>query len=158
MSLNSHLLAVAVRISCHRTITVCSLYLPPSLRLTKIDLDNLLSEFPLPIILLGNVNALSANWGCLNNDSKGKIIEDLLLQRSLSLMNHGSMTYLSLASGVQSAIDLSICDPSLNFDYCWKTHRDLCGSDHFPIEITCDIAFRCQTNNSWKLRQSQLST
>ena len=60
-------------------------------------------------------------------------------------------TYLSPASGVQSAIDLSICDPSLYLDFSWKTLSDLCGSDHFPIEITCDVTSLCQTNSSWKL-------
>jgi len=73
---------------------------------------------------------------------------------NLSLMNNGSMTYLSPASGVQSAIDLSICDPSLYLAFSWKTHPDLCGSDHFPIEITCDIASLCQTNSSWKLSKA----
>ena len=34
------------------------------------------------------------------------------------------------------------------------THLDLCGSDHFPIEITCDIASLCQTNSSWKLSKA----
>ena len=100
---------------------------------------------------MGDFNAHSVSWGCFNNDSKGKIIQDLVLQQNLSLMNNGSMTYLSPASGVQSAIDLSICDPSLYLDFSWKTHPDLCGSDHFPIEITCDIASLCQTNISWKL-------
>ena len=44
--------------------------------------------------------AHSVSWGCFNNDSKGKIIQDLVLQQNLSLMNNGSMTYLSPASGV----------------------------------------------------------
>jgi len=69
-------------------------------------------------------------------------------------MNNGSMTYLSPASGIQSAIDLSICDPSLYLDFSWKTHPNLCGSDHFSIEITCDIASLCQTNSSWKISKA----
>jgi len=154
ITLNTHLQAVAVRVSCHKTITVCSLYLPPSLRWTKKDLEELLSELPPPIILLGDFNAHSVSWGCFNNDSKRKIIQDLLLQHNLSLMNNGSITYLSPASGVQSAIDLSICDLSLYLNFSWKIHSDLCGSDHFPIEITCDIASLCQTNSSWKLSKA----
>jgi len=66
---------------------------------------------------LGDFNAHSVSWGCFNNDSKGKIIQDLLLQQNLSLMNNGSITCLSPASGVQSAMDLSICDPSLYLDF-----------------------------------------
>jgi len=40
ITLNTHLQAVAVHVSCHKTITVCSLYLPPSLRWTKKILKN----------------------------------------------------------------------------------------------------------------------
>jgi len=114
-----------IRVSCHRTITICSLYLPPSLRWTKKYLEKLLSELPSPIILLGDFNAHSVNWGCVNNDSKGKIIQDLLLQQNLSLIsliNNASMAYLSPASNGQSSIDLSrpICDPSLYLDFFWK--------------------------------------
>jgi len=157
ITLNTHLQAVAVRVSCHKTITVCSLYLPSSLRWTKEDLEELLSELPPPLILLGDFNAHGVSWGCFNNDSKGKIIQDFLLQHNLSLMNNGSMTYLSPASGLQSAIDLSICDPSLYLDFSWKTHSDLCGSDHFPVEITCDVTSLCQTNSSWKLTWNAFS-
>ena len=35
ITLDTHLQAVAVRVSCHKTITVCSLYLSPSLGWTK---------------------------------------------------------------------------------------------------------------------------
>jgi len=35
ITLNTHFQAVAVCVSCHKTITVCFLYFPPSLRWTK---------------------------------------------------------------------------------------------------------------------------
>jgi len=114
----------------------------------------LLTQFPPPIILLGDFNAHSMSWGCSNNESKGKMIEDLLLQHNLSRMNDGSATYLSSASGSQSAIDVSMCDPY----YSWKVHDDLCGNDHFPIEIHCDFASSCQRNCSWKLCKADWNT
>jgi hypothetical protein len=36
------------------------------------------------------------------------------------------------ATGTFSAIDLSMCSPSLFWDFDWKVHDDLCSSDHFP--------------------------
>jgi len=52
----------------------------------------------------------------------------------------------------------SIFDPSLYLDYSWKTHPDLCGSDHFSTEITCDITSRCETNSSWKVSTADWNT
>jgi len=36
ITLNTHLQTVAVRVSCHKTITVCSLYLPPVWSVNKL--------------------------------------------------------------------------------------------------------------------------
>ena len=91
-----------------------------------------------PIVSLGDFNAHSNEWGCSKNDSKGKMISDLMLQCNLSHFNDGCPTYLHPGTGSQSAIDLSICDPSLYFDFSWKVHGDLCGSDHFSIVIRSD--------------------
>ena len=44
-----------------------------------------------------------------------------------------SNTYLHPATGMYSAIDQTIRDPNLFFDYNRKVHDDTCGSDHFPI-------------------------
>ena len=42
-------------------------------------------------------------------------------------------TYLDLFTGSYSANNLSICDPETYMEYGWKVHKDLCGSDNFPI-------------------------
>jgi len=103
-------------------------------------------------------NAHSTKWGCLKNDSKGKMISDLLRQRNLSLLNDGSTTYLHSGSGSQSAVDLSICDPSVYLDFSWKVHDDLCGSDHFPIIIHSDRAVPAVTDSTWKLSKADWDT
>ena len=79
----------------------------------KSDIDDIIAQLPPPILLLGDFNAHSKDWGCPNEDCKGKIIGDLLMERDLSVLNDGSTTYLHPGCGSQSAIDLSICDPSL---------------------------------------------
>jgi len=43
----------------HRTISVCSIYLSPSAKFTSNDLDDLLSQLPPPVLLLGDFNAHS---------------------------------------------------------------------------------------------------
>ena len=51
----------------------------------------------------------------------------------LCILNDGSSTYIHPATGSTSALDLSICGPSLVLDYKWNKNEDLCGSDHFPM-------------------------
>jgi len=105
--------AVAARITCFILLYVLYIFLQRQ-QWTKNDLEDLINQLPPPIVLLGDFNAHSNEWGCSKNDSKGKMISDLMLQRKLSLLNDGSGTYLHSGCGSQSAINLSICDPSLS--------------------------------------------
>ena len=85
IELNIPLQAVAARITCFKSITVCSVHLPPTSKWTKNDLqEDLINQVPPPIVLLGDFNAHSNEWGCSKNDSKGKMISDLMVQRNLS--------------------------------------------------------------------------
>ena len=58
----------------------------------------------------------------------------------------------------QSAIDLSICDPSLYLDVSWKVHSDLRGSDDFPIVIRSDRVVPSVTSSTWKLSKADSDT
>jgi len=112
---------------------VCSIYLSPSSKFNINDFDNLITQLPPPILLLGDFNAHSSLWGCSKTDARGKLIEDILLKHNLSLLNDGSYTYLHPATGSSSAIDLSIATPSLYLDFSWRVISDQHGSSHFPI-------------------------
>ncbi|KAG5862034.1 hypothetical protein JTB14_027520 [Gonioctena quinquepunctata] len=56
--------------------------------------------------------------------------------RNLAIPNNVANTHSNLASGSSSAIDLSLCSPSILIDHTWRVAEDLHGSDHFPIMIT----------------------
>ena len=128
----SVLQAVAVSLSMHKTITLCSVYIPPSYALDNRELDNLLEQLPSPFILLGDMNARNTDWGNPDTNSKGHRIEKIIKDHELCLWNDGNPTFIHPATGSFSAIDLSICSPSLFMDFNWVVHDDLCGSDHFP--------------------------
>lgn len=128
--------AVACRISLHKPITICSIYLPPSARWDHTDLLSLLAQLPPPVILLGDFNAHGTLWGCTTTDTKGFEIENLLLNGDLCLLNKKTHTYIHPATGSRSALDLSFCSPSLFLDFSWSVHGDLCGSDHYPIILS----------------------
>lgn len=130
--------AVACRISLHnqQSLTICSIYLPPSSHWDHSDLITLVSQLPSPVLLLGDFNAHSSLWGCPSTDSKGIEINNFLLQGNLCLMNNKQPTYIHPATGTTSSLDLSFCDPSLYLDYDWNVYDDLCGSDHFPVILS----------------------
>ena len=77
--MNTNLQAVAVSITLHRVITLCSIYIPPSSRLSAKDLDDLVPQQPSPFILLGEFNGHNILGGSKNINDKGRIIEILLI-------------------------------------------------------------------------------
>ena len=135
VQLTTDLQAVAIRLSLDKTITLCSIYIPPNSIIDKAKLKNLTDQLPSPFILMGDFNAHNPLWGSKTHNAKGKIIEDFVSQEGLCIFNDGSNTYLHPGNGSYSSIDITICDPSLLLDYSWRVHDDLCGSDHFPIVL-----------------------
>ena len=150
--------AVAVRISLHRPVSLCSLYLPPNIPIILRDLEDLISQLPPPVLVMGDFNAHSTVWGCDQLNNRGKIIEDFLNHSNLCLLNEKTPTYVYPATGKYSAIDLTICDPNLMLDLSWSVHDDLCGSDHFPLIIRSTIPVAGPTIQRWKLHKADWST
>ena len=130
VNLNTDLQAVAVRITLDKTITLCSVYIPPN---SALGLAQLADQLSTPFIIMGDFNGHNPLWGSKTTTDKGKKLEDFLSQEGLCIFNDGTDTYLHPGNGSYSAIDLTVTDPSLLLDFSWKVHDDLCGSDHFPI-------------------------
>ena len=116
IDLKTDIQAVAVRISLDKTITLCSVYIPPNSAITLNNLKNLTDQLPSPYILMGDFNAHNPIWGSRLQNNKGKIVEDFLNQEGFCIFNDGSDTYLHPGNGSYSAIDLTLCDPSLLLD------------------------------------------
>ena len=136
VKLDTPLQAVAARVSLHRTITVCSLYLPPSETVSKDELLRLFSQLPAPFIILGDFNGHSPLWGSDDHNTRGREVEKAIEEFDLSVFNDRSPTYVHPASNSHTVVDLSVCDPTLLLDFDWLVHDDQCGSDHFPIVLT----------------------
>ena len=133
ITLNTNMQAVAISATLHKTITVCSVYIPPNEEPKELELNNLIEQLPRPFIIMGDFNSHNEIWGSKKTDKMGKVIESLLNQHQWCMYNNKSNTYLHIATGTCSAIDLSICDPSLFLDYNWKVHDDTCVSDYLQI-------------------------
>ena len=134
--LNTQLQAVAVVVTLHRPMCICSVYIPPSSEINEELLFELISQLPPPFLIVGDFNSHNKLWGSEETDNKGIILEDFLNDYDLSLLNGKVPTYLSPSSGKYSNLDLSITHPALYLDYSWNVTDDLCGSDHFPILLS----------------------
>ena len=77
VGLNTKLHAVAIRASIQKTITICSIYLPPSLHWEIKRLEEQITQLPTPFILMGDFNAHSKLWRCELTDKKGNILRIL---------------------------------------------------------------------------------
>ena len=150
LHINTGLQDIAVRATCHKTITICSIYLSPSTACNITDLENLISQLPPPVLLLGDFNAHSQQWG---STTRGKMVDDFFLKSNLSLLNSGPPTYLHPATASFSAIDLSIAHPALYLDFCWQTDSDLHSSDHYPTVITTETPSPSFAKPTWKLHK-----
>ena len=133
--LTTTLQAVAVKVFLPSPLHICNIYLPPDSVVTQQSIDHLMDQLPRPFLLAGDFNAHNPLWGSLTTNLKGTLVENTIRLRNVVLLNNGSNTHLTAATGSLSAIDLTLCSPSLALDTEWSVHDDLCGSDHFPIFI-----------------------
>ncbi|GFQ74796.1 CCHC-type domain-containing protein [Trichonephila clavata] len=158
--IRTSLQAVAVHVSIFSTVTICNVYLPPNAPLNFRELQELIDQLPSPFILLGDFNAYHLLWGCQDVNSRGKVAEKLLTELDLTLLNDGSNTYFHSPTQSFSAIDLSICSPSLLLDLTWSVLGNPLGSDHFPVVISYATPIACVTLRQprWKFDQADWET
>ncbi|GBM37201.1 RNA-directed DNA polymerase from mobile element jockey [Araneus ventricosus] len=136
VTLNTNLQAVAIRIQTHSLITVCSLYLPPSERVSQTDLNNLIHQLPTPFIISGDLNGHSSLWGSSDSNSRGLQIEQFIADHNLCLLNSDEKTHFHLPTRTFHSVDLAICSPPLLPFLSLTIDNDLYNSDHFPLILT----------------------
>ena len=119
VNLDTDLQAVAVRLSLHKTFTICTIYIPPRFNLAQKHIDNLVNQLPAPFLLVGDFNAHNELWGYSSLDNSGYEVEKVLDSPDICLLNDFSATYLHPASGSMTAIDLSLCSTSIFLESKW---------------------------------------
>ena len=148
--LNSNLCAAAATVTLKNTFTICSIYLSPSIQVSKRDLENLVLQLPKPFLLVGDFNAHSPLWGDSRLDGRGEMVEKILEEQNLIILNDEQITYFSSTYHTPSSIDLAVASPSLSSDFQLEVNDDLCGSDHYPIflkSLDCSSTDRPKTFN-----------
>ncbi|GFN87761.1 hypothetical protein PoB_001426700 [Plakobranchus ocellatus] len=87
IDLRTGLHAAAATISLEKTLTVCSMYVPPNSPISKLSLAELFEQLPKPFLVLGDFNAQSPAWGDFHGVGRGRILEDLII------LNSGEQTF-----------------------------------------------------------------
>lgn len=132
IQLNTPLQAIAARISTVRlSVTLLSLYIPHSQKFSINLLNNILTQLPPPVIIMGDLNSHSQQWGSTATDNRGKIVEEFCNSNNLNILNDGAPTRIEY--NTESAIDLSICSPVLQPIMEWSVYASPGASDHCPI-------------------------
>ena len=109
IQLKTNLQAIAVSVTLHRTISICSVYIPPRAKIVQKDLDEIFNQLPTPYLLLGYFNGHNVIWGSDDVNERGRIIEKFINKNHLCLFNYNKPTYLHPATGTYTSLDLSIC-------------------------------------------------
>lgn len=154
VQINTSFEAVAVTILSYKTITICSLYIPPHTLFTTKNLENLVEQLPKPFILVGDFNAHSTLWGSDKTDARGQAVEDFILSNDICLLNSGAFTYFSPTSRTFSCLDLAMCSSCIFNDFKWDVVNTSYGSDHQPGIIKLIPSYPTLTSRPrrWKLQ------
>ena len=72
LNLNTDLQVVAVRITLDKTITLCSVYIPPNSSLSLTQLKHLADQLPTLFIIMGGFNGHNPLRGSKTTTDKGK--------------------------------------------------------------------------------------
>ncbi|GFU43948.1 putative tick transposon [Trichonephila clavipes] len=89
-----------------------------------------------------------------------KSSKSFLQNLTSTLLNDGSNTYFHSPTQSFSAIDLSICSPSLLLNLTWSVLDNPLGSDHFPVVISYATPIACASIRQprWKFDQADWET
>ena len=109
----SYKVKTATQVTLHKTITICSIYIPPHEQINETKLKNLIKQLTKPFTLLGDFNSHNKQ----QTDTKGSKIEQLINDQNLCLLNQKEPTHINPTNGSPSSIDLTLCDPSSFMEY-----------------------------------------
>ncbi|GFR71534.1 reverse transcriptase-like protein [Elysia marginata] len=91
-------------------------------------------------LILGDLNAHSPTWDQWQpRNSIGELIEDFVVDKDLTIINEGSATFISPATGGSSAPDISICGADIAPKITWTVYPATIGSDHHRISMDIKV-------------------
>lgn len=134
-----------------KNVTVLSVYISPSIHLDDFEKDcKALIDFSEKfsnIIIGGDFNAHHQAWGDERCDCRGKVLADIVDAAPLIICNDGSPTFVPVQMDRRSsAIDITLCTPSLYQSMEWKVSDWSIGSHHMAIKVSFGYSQHNRTN------------
>ena len=80
-------------------------------------------------------------------NKREQILEEIINNKNLCLHNWKSQIHLDPSSGLSSAIDLTLSEPSIFIDYNWRVYKDPCVSDYYPVIMENSTIKKLGTTN-----------
>lgn len=130
-------------------LQILSIYCSPKHKISSNFWVSLMRSVKQPVLICGDLNAHHRSYGCAFDDYEGRQLIDAINSENLCVMNDGSPTLFSRLDCRPSAIDVSLCSPSLLARCEWKIITEPLGSDHLGIHIDIDKnRFQAPTNTN----------
>lgn len=124
---------VAVRVN---NVSYASVYIPKPSSAALQEMSDIFCSLKSPVLIMGDFNCHHQTWGCGVNKSDGVRLLQILDDNNLCVLNTGTPTRRTKPNELPSAVDLSICSPSLALSLTWSVFSaSTLGSDHFPLVI-----------------------
>jgi hypothetical protein len=111
------------------SLTVCNIYLRPSVPVSLAELMNLISQLPPQCFWWFQHPQYPV--GSAVTDNRGRTVSDVCARFDLIFLNMGAVTCL----GSSLALDLAFCSPGIAIHLEWSVLEDLHGSGHYPISL-----------------------
>lgn len=125
---------------------IYSCYLAPSLSLPRFEhtLDRIARDASgrQNIVIAGDFNAWSVEWGCPSTNARGRAILEAFAALNIVLLNTGTSNTFS-RGGIGSIIDLAFTSSALAMQAKWSLSEVYTASDHLAIVI--DIGYMQHT-------------
>jgi hypothetical protein len=98
------------------------------------------AQFEGQFLIGGNFNGHHHSWGNSKNCTTGNNLYHCIskLETNITLLNDGSQTYISIATGSKAVLDLTYVDPRSALLCTWKVGTDPWNNDDFKIFIEYD--------------------
>ena len=91
INLNTNLQAIAVSVTLHKTISICSLTIhshpTPNSNIIELELEDLI-QLPKPFILMGDFNSHNQIWSSRDTNERGHTIENFMDKNNLCLLKN----------------------------------------------------------------------
>jgi hypothetical protein len=128
-------------------VYICGCYAPPRLSLIEYEemLDSLTSLLvnKSPVIIAGDLNAWSLEWGSRETNQRGQSTLLAMAQLDVVVANQGNEYTFISGLGRGSVVDITFCSPILLPNLKWRVGKEYTASDHQYVFYTVGSE-RCQ--------------